>query len=171
MEEQSQNYKSSIASQPHDQGINATLLKNSMGSMKNSMVSNSSPNHQMSFTEQQGILIVGSSDYNEKYQVKQDSCRRISYQLTMFFLTFFNYAILHSTRSAWSLATSDLTSYYEFRTGLIADMNATFLFFYSLGGIFLGHLADKYAKPRLIFVQYTMIAMVQISLGCLMYVP
>jgi sugar phosphate permease len=70
----------------------------------------------------------------------------------MFILTFFNYAILHATRSAWSLATGDLTSYYGFQTGTIADMNATFLFFYSLGGIFLGHMADKFRKSRLIFV-------------------
>lgn len=88
----------------------------------------------------------------------------------MFALTFFNYAILHATRSAWSLATSDLTSYYSFTTGTIADMNATFLFFYSLGGVFLGHMADKYGKSRLIFCQYSMIALVQISLGSLMFV-
>jgi hypothetical protein len=148
-------YKNSVSSLTNEQIINLTLLKNSVSSnAKDSTV------HNVSFTEQQGIYIVGSPMYKEKYQVTEPKCRRIAYQLTMFSITFLNYAILHATRSAWSIASSDLTSYYGFSTSTIADMNATFLFFYSLGGIFLGHLADKYGKSRLIFCQYSMIALV-----------
>jgi sugar phosphate permease len=78
----------------------------------------------------------------------------------MFTLTFFNYAILHATRSAWSLASPNLTSEFGFSVGLIADMNSTFLFFYAATGIFLGHTADKYRKSKVILLQYTAIALV-----------
>ena len=124
-----------------------------------------------SFSETQGICIVGSPEYVEKYKKPENKCRIIAYQLAMFALTFFNYAMLHATRSSWSLATAELTSYYGFEISTIADMNSTWLFCYACGGIFLGHLADKFRKSRLIFCQYTLIAMVQIALGCLMFIP
>lgn len=40
-------------------------------------------------------------------------------------------------------------------------MNSTFLGAYSVGGFFLSHLGDKYNKNRLIFVMYTLIALIQ----------
>jgi len=49
-------------------------------------------------------------------------------------------------------------------------MNTTFLFFYSVGNFFLAHLGDRYNKNRLIFIMYSMIAVVQIVLGSLMFV-
>lgn len=125
-----------------------------------------------SYAEERGIVVVGSETYKEKHQVpEEDRCRRISYQVAMFALTFFNYAMLHATRSAWSLATADLTKMYGFGVGVIADMNSTFLFFYAASGIFLGHLADKYRKNWVVFIQYTAIGIVQFSLGCLMFAP
>ena len=88
----------------------------------------------------------------------------------IFVITYFNYAILHATRSAWTLATKDLIGLYGFSDGVVADMNATFLFCYSLGGIFLSHLGDKYCKPKLIFTMYTLIAIVMALLGSLMWI-
>lgn len=78
----------------------------------------------------------------------------------MFSLTFVNYGILHATRSAWSLASKDLSTEYDFSTTNIADMNSTFLGFYSIGGFYLSHLGDKYNKNRLIFIMYTLIGLV-----------
>jgi|688.fasta_scaffold211651_1 sugar phosphate permease len=95
----------------------------------------------LSFSEQQGIIVVGSPMYHEKYAHfgdKDQRCKRILLQLGMFFLTYFNYSVLHATRSAWSITASDLELNYGFENGTISDMNATFLFFYALGGIFLG---------------------------------
>jgi sugar phosphate permease len=76
-----------------------------------------------------------------------------------------NYGILHATRSSWSLASKDLITLYGFSTGSITYMNSDFLFFYSLGGFFLSHLGDRYNKNRLIFIMYTLIALVQLTLA------
>lgn len=89
----------------------------------------------------------------------------------MFLLTYTNYAILHATRSAWSVATGDLKIIYGFTTDQISNINADFLLFYSIGGIVLGGLGDRYKKNRLIFVMYLMIAIVMVGLGCVMFIP
>jgi len=91
-------------------------------------------------------------------------------QLAMFCLTYVNYGLLHSTRSSWSLVTADLRELYGFSVSIVGDMNTTFLFCYSVGSFFLSHLGDKYNKNRLIFTMYSMIAVVQIALGSLMFV-
>jgi sugar phosphate permease len=70
-----------------------------------------------------------------------------------------NYGVLHATRSAWSLASKDLMKEYGFSTNQIADMNSTFLGFYSIGGFYLSHLGDRYNKNRLIFIMYTLVAL------------
>ena len=88
----------------------------------------------------------------------------------MFTLCYMNYGILHATRSSWSLATKDLETLYGFSTNTIADMNSTFLFFYSVGGFFLTHLGDIYEKRKLIFVMYTLIAVIEVSLGSLQFI-
>lgn len=49
-------------------------------------------------------------------------------------------------------------------------MNTDFLVCYSVGNFFLSHLGDKYNKNRLIFIMYTLIALVEFALGSLMYV-
>ena len=87
----------------------------------------------------------------------------------MFMITYLNYGILHSTRSSWSMASKDIKDLYNFNTNAISDMNATFLFTYSLGGIFLSHLGDVYDKRKLIFIMYILIAMVVAALGYLMF--
>ena len=88
----------------------------------------------------------------------------------MFGLTFINYGILHATRSAWTLATSDLMTLYNFSETQVAYMNATFLFFYSLGGFYLSSLGDKFNKKKLIFTMYTLIAIVVTALGSLSFI-
>jgi len=50
-------------------------------------------------------------------------------------------------------------------------MNTTFLLCYSVGNFFLSHLGDRYNKNRLIFIMYTLIAIEQIVLGCLSFIP
>ena len=96
--------------------------------------------------------------------------RRVGYQLGIFLLTYVNYGVLHATRSSWSMATKDLKDYYGWSDGLVSDMNATFLFTYSLGGFFLSHLGDIYSKRKLICFMYTLIAVTELCLGCLQYV-
>ena len=49
-------------------------------------------------------------------------------------------------------------------------MNATFLFTYSLGGFFLSHLGDIYSKRKLICFMYSIIALVEVALGCLQFI-
>ena len=88
-------------------------------------------------------------------------------QLAFFSLTFVNYAVLHSTRAAWALASKDFSTEYGFTTTQIADMNSAFLGFYSAGGFYLSHLGDKYNKNRLIFIMYSLIGCVQFYLGFL----
>ena len=89
----------------------------------------------------------------------------------MFLLTYVNYGVLHATRSSWSLATKDLLTLYDWSDGIVSDMNATFLFTYSLGGFFLSHLGDIYSKRKLICVMYTLIALIELALGSLQFVP
>ena len=90
--------------------------------------------------------------------------------MSMFFLTYLNYCILHATRSAWSLASKDLVDLYGFSEGVVSDMNATFLGFYSVGGFFLSHLGDHYPKKKLIPLFYTGIAIVVTTLGMLSFI-
>jgi len=96
--------------------------------------------------------------------------RRIAFQLGIFLLTYVNYGVLHATRSSWSLATKDLLKLYDWSESTVADMNATFLFTYSLGGFFLSHLGDIYSKRKLICFMYTIIALVEVALGCLQFI-
>jgi sugar phosphate permease len=88
----------------------------------------------------------------------------------MFTLTYVNYGILHATRSAWSLASRDFITLYGFKEGTVSDMNATFLFFYAIGGFFLSHLGDRFSKRKLIAVMYTLIAIVEVILGSLAFI-
>ena len=89
----------------------------------------------------------------------------------MFLLTYVNYGVLHATRSSWSLATKDLIDLYNWSETTVSDMNATFLFTYSLGGFFLSHLGDIYSKRKLICFMYTIIALTELALGSLQYIP
>ena len=89
----------------------------------------------------------------------------------MFLLTYLNYAVLHATRSSWALATENFENVYGFSRNIIFDMNATFLTFYSIGGFFMSHLGDIYNKRKLILVMYTLIAIIEVILGSLMFVP
>lgn len=85
----------------------------------------------------------------------------------MFALTFVNYSVLHCTRAIWSAATKDFQTLYGFTTDEIAAMNMCFLLSYAIGGIFLGQLADKYPKRKLIFVIYSCVALVVFTLGAI----
>lgn len=69
------------------------------------------------------------------------------------------------------MATKDLKDYYGWSDGVVSDMNATFLFTYSLGGFFLSQLGDIYNKRKLICFMYTLIALTELGLGFLQYVP
>jgi sugar phosphate permease len=89
----------------------------------------------------------------------------------MFMLSYANYAVLHATRSAWSLASKDLISEYGFKEGTVSDMNATFLGFYAAGGFFLSTLGDRYDKRKLIVVMYSLIALVEVALGLIGFIP
>ena len=102
---------------------------------------------------------------------KSSRCRRVAFQGAMFLLTFINYAILHSTRSSWALATKDFKDVYGFSPNTVSDLNATFLFFYSVGGFFLSHLGDMYDKRKLILIMYTLIALIEVTLGSLQFIP
>ena len=99
-----------------------------------------------------------------------NKCRRIAFQLGIFILTFLNYGVLHATRSSWSMATKDLLDYYGWSENTVSDMNATFLFTYSLGGFFLSHLGDIYSKRKLICFMYSIIALTELALGCLQFI-
>ena len=89
----------------------------------------------------------------------------------IFCMTFFNYAVLHATRSIWSAATKDIEKNYGFEHTNIANMNSCFLVSYGLGNIFMGQLADKYSKKKLIPVLYALIALNVFVIGCLSFIP
>ena len=89
----------------------------------------------------------------------------------MFSLSYSNYAILHATRSAWSLVSKDLISLYGFKEGTVSDMNATFLGFYAAGGFCLSTMGDRFDKRKLIVVMYSLIAIVEVALGLLSFIP
>eukprot|EP00347_Sterkiella_histriomuscorum_P013119 403365944 len=96
--------------------------------------------------------------------------RRTLFQAFIFILTFCNYAVLHTTRAAWSNATPQIKTLYSFDSKLISYMNSSFLFCYAMMGIFSGHLADKYKKNRFIIIAYTLIGINVICVGCLQYI-
>ena len=112
-----------------------------------------------------GIIDDDAQQKRPSPPVHQSQLRLRLFQLAIFSLTYVNYGILHATRSSWSLASKDLITLYGFSTGSITYMNSDFLFFYSLGGFFLSHLGDRYNKNRLIFIMYTLIAIVQLALA------
>lgn len=87
----------------------------------------------------------------------------------MFALTFTNYAVLHVTRSVWSAATKDMEVLYGFSTEQVAYMNMCFLLSYSIGGILISQLADKYQKKVLIAVLYTAISITTCAIGFMSY--
>ena len=93
------------------------------------------------------------------------------YQVLMFALTFCNYASLHATRSIWSSATHDIKDIYSLEDQSIANINMCFLLTYAIGGIFMGQLADKYPKRKLIFALYTIIATLVAILGLMSFIP
>ena len=68
------------------------------------------------------------------------------------------------------MATKDLIGLYGWSASTVSDMNATFLFTYSIGGFFLSHLGDIYSKRKLICFMYTIIALVEVALGCLQFI-
>lgn len=110
-------------------------------------------------------MIVGGPIYKEKNAVNEDKCKRVTFQIAMFIMTFFNYALLHATRSAWSMTTSNLTKNKVFSIDTVTYMNSTWLFCYSFFGIFLGHLGDKYRKNRVICFQFIGVAIIQTAIG------
>ena len=77
---------------------------------------------------------------------------RVLYQIFIFSLTFFNYAVLHATRSAWSNASPTIESDYGYTATLLSQMNACFLGFYAFGGIFTGHLGDSLFKQKKFYI-------------------
>lgn len=89
----------------------------------------------------------------------------------MFVITYFNYAMLHASRSVWSAGTKDFKTLYKFEDYTIAGINTVFLASYGVCGFFSGQLADKYRKGRLIFALYTFTAIVQILLGFIKFIP
>ena len=100
-----------------------------------------------------------------------DKKRLRGYQVMTFILTFLNYASLHTTRSMWSSATKDIEKLYGFTTKQIAMVDMWFLLAYSIGGIFLCQIADKYEKRRIIVLQYTIVAAITSCLGLCMFIP
>ena len=105
-------------------------------------------------------IIEDADQVKHKPASSQSQLRLRLFQLAIFSLTYVNYGLLHATRSSWSLASKDLITLYGFSTSSITYMNSDFLFFYSLGGFFLSHLGDRYNKNKLIFIMYTLIALV-----------
>lgn len=61
----------------------------------------------------------------------------------MFLLTYFNYASLRAVQSIWAAASQQIISVNKYEIGLL---NASFLFFYAVFGVFSGALSDKYNK-------------------------
>ena len=90
-------------------------------------------------------------------------------QAFMFGLTFTNYAVLHVTRSVWSAATKDMELLYGFSVEQVAYMNMCFLLSYSVGGILISQLVDKYEKKLLIAVLYTLISLTNCLIGFMSY--
>lgn len=94
---------------------------------------------------------------------------RLSFQLFIFCLTFANYAVLHASRLLWGQATPTLEKDYNFSTQLISNINACYLSVYAFGGIFSGHIADKFRKDWYLFITFSLIGSEVILLGSLYY--
>ena len=58
----------------------------------------------------------------------------------MFIFTFFNYSMMHASRSVWSAASKDLKIIYPdaINDDIIALLNTFFLISYGIGGLFSG---------------------------------
>lgn len=95
--------------------------------------------------------------------------RRVLFQVWIFALTFFNYAVLHSTRASWSNATPLVEKLYGYDAKLISYMNSTFLLCYAFFGIFSGNIADRFKKNRFVLIVYMIIGLDIILLGSTAY--
>lgn len=99
--------------------------------------------------------------------------RRILFQILAFTLTFCNYASLHASRAAWSNATPQLRKKYpdSLTSGVISYLNSTFLVCYATAGIFSGHISDRFAKRKglFIFLVHLAVGINVILLGCMQY--
>lgn len=78
---------------------------------------------------------------------------------------------MHTTRSMWSSATKDIQVLYNFETNQVALIDFWFLLAYSIAGIFLCQMVDKFDKPKFIFAQYSTVAVIVSCLGMCMWIP
>lgn len=71
----------------------------------------------------------------------------------------------------WSSATKDIQLLYNFETTQVALIDFWFLLAYSIAGIFLCQIVDKFNKPKVILIQYTTVAVIVSCLGMCMWIP
>ena len=99
--------------------------------------------------------------------------RRILWQAVAFTLTFCNYAVLHATRAAWSNATPQIKQRYpeDNLDRVVSWVNSAFLLCYASAGVVSGHVSDRFAKRKglFIFLAHLAIGTNVILLGCLQY--
>jgi len=99
-----------------------------------------------------------SIDMNARRKLKK---RRKCLQAYIFITTYLNYAVLHACRAVWASAMPQI--------GLGTTWNSTilfcFLFFYALGGVGSGHVADRVKKKNFIFYSYIVIGVCTILMG------
>ena len=84
-------------------------------------------------------------------------------QTWIFLLTYFNIASMRGAQSIWSQDYKYFTTNYGYKDFEINLMNAGFLFFYAVLGVFSGNLADKFNKGTFLFFAHLCIA-INISL-------
>lgn len=92
---------------------------------------------------------------------KTSKSKIISWQVFVFVATYLNYSVLHACRAVWSGAIPQIKLSHTWNAVVLF----CFLFFYALGGIFSGHLADRMNKPNFIALAYLLIGIVVILLG------
>ncbi|CDW90244.1 major facilitator superfamily protein [Stylonychia lemnae] len=115
-------------------------------------------------TEETQSFVTQQPNQNSQYgdEIPKIHRKKVSF---IFALTFCNYGVLHGTRAAWSNATPQIESQYDYSSKLISYMNSTFLFFYATAGIFSGNVADRFKKNQFIFVTYVVIGLNIILVG------
>lgn len=115
------------------------------------------------------LLKVNHSNDTPKNTPAEPSRKQFFFQGYIFVLTFFTYAILHTSREAWAFLKSNIEEEESPGVGLSGDQLGTidmvFLGFYSIGLYVSGVLGDNMNKRFLIGIGYLLICGISIMIG------
>ena len=89
----------------------------------------------------------------------------------MFLLTYINMGIASNCGAMWSAASKDFKTIYGISTSKIAMVNTFAASANCLSEITFGRFADKYKAKTTLLIFYSSLALVNICIGLMMFIP